>query len=134
MSVPTKIDTWQMVEPGKLERTSIDVPELKPGEVLVKVAGCGVCHTDVGYFYDGVPTVNKPPLTWDTSKRNNSGGDASLIGKEVIIPAVMPCNNCDICASGRGNRCLKQRCPATAWVFTADLHPIFRFRQKISFY
>ena len=61
MSVPTKIDTWQMVEPGKLERTTIDVPELKPGEVLVKVAGCGVCHTDVGYFYDGVPTVQKPP-------------------------------------------------------------------------
>jgi len=33
------------------------------GEVLVKVAGCGVCHTDLGYFYDGVPTVQKPPLT-----------------------------------------------------------------------
>jgi 6-hydroxycyclohex-1-ene-1-carbonyl-CoA dehydrogenase len=61
--IPDKIETWQMVEPGKLERTTIDVPELKPGEVLVEIAGCGVCHTDLGYFYDGIPTVNKPPLT-----------------------------------------------------------------------
>ena len=41
-------------------------------------------------------------------------GDASLIGKEVIVPAVMPCNNCDICASGRGNRCLKQKMPGNS--------------------
>ncbi len=115
MSVPTKIDTWQMVEPGKLERTSIDVPELKPGEVLVEVAGCGVCHTDVGYYFDGVPTVNKPPLTLGHEVSGTIvAGDASLIGKEVIIPAVMPCNNCEICASGRGNRCLKQKMPGNS--------------------
>jgi len=33
------------VTPGKLAKTSIPVPALGPGEVLVKVAGCGVCHT-----------------------------------------------------------------------------------------
>ena len=115
MSVPTKIQTWQMVEPGKLERTTIDVPEIKPGEALVKVAGCGVCHTDVGYFYDGVPTVSKPPLTLG---HEVSGvvvaGDAKLVGKEVIVPAVMPCNKCDICASGRGNRCIAQKMPGNS--------------------
>ena len=115
MSVPSKIETWQMVEPGKLEKTKIDVPELQPGEVLVEVAGCGVCHTDVGYFYDGVPTVSKPPLTLghEISGRVVAGDD-KLLGKEVIIPAVMPCNSCDICASGRGNRCLKQKMPGNS--------------------
>lgn len=115
MSIPTKIDTWQMVEPGKLERTTIDVPELKPGEVLVKVAACGVCHTDVGYFFDGVPTVQKPPLTLGHEVSGTVvAGEPSLIGKEVIVPAVMPCNKCDICASGRGNRCLKQKMPGNS--------------------
>jgi 6-hydroxycyclohex-1-ene-1-carbonyl-CoA dehydrogenase len=115
MSVPDKIQTWQMVEPGKLLRTSIDVPELQPGEVLVEVAGCGVCHTDVGYFYDGVPTVNKPPLTLGHEISGRVvAGEESLIGKEVIIPAVMPCNGCDICDSGRGNRCLKQKMPGNS--------------------
>lgn len=113
MSVPTKINTWQMVEPGKLEKATIDVPEIKPGQSLVKVAGCGVCHTDVGYFYDGVPTVTKPPLTLGHEISGTVvAGDH--LGKEVIVPAVMPCNNCAICSSGRGNRCIKQAMPGNS--------------------
>ena len=33
------------------------------GEVVVAVAGCGVCHTDLGYLYDGVRTNHPLPLT-----------------------------------------------------------------------
>ncbi len=33
-ATPDRINTWQMVEPGKLARTAVDVPELKSGEVL----------------------------------------------------------------------------------------------------
>ncbi|NQT31435.1 MAG: 6-hydroxycyclohex-1-ene-1-carbonyl-CoA dehydrogenase [Deltaproteobacteria bacterium] len=113
--VPSKIETWQMVEPGKLERKSIDAPELKPGEVMVEIAGCGVCHTDLGYFYDGVPTVNKPPLSLGHEISGTViAGDEDWVGKEVIIPAVMPCNNCPICAAGRGNRCLAQKMPGNS--------------------
>jgi 6-hydroxycyclohex-1-ene-1-carbonyl-CoA dehydrogenase len=104
--------------PGKLERTSIPVPELKPGEVLVEIAGCGVCHTDLGYFYDGVPTVNKPPLTLGHEISGRVvAGEKDWIGKEVIVPAVMPCNNCPICAAGRGNRCLAQKMPGNSLGF-----------------
>jgi len=113
--VPNKIETWQMVEPGKLEQKSIDVPKLKDGEVLVEIAGCGVCHTDLGYFYDGVPTVNKPPLTLGHEISGTViAGEKDWVGKEVIIPAVMPCNNCPICAAGRGNRCLAQKMPGNS--------------------
>jgi len=113
--IPDKIKTWQMVEPGKLESVSIDVPEVKPGEVLVEIAGCGVCHTDLGYFYDGVPTVNKPPLTLGHEISGTVvAGETKWLGKEVIIPAVMPCNNCPICAAGRGNRCLAQKMPGNS--------------------
>ena len=113
--IPNKIETWQMVEPGKLERKSIDVPKLKDGEVLVEIAGCGVCHTDLGYFYDGVPTVNKPPLTLGHEISGTViAGEKDWVGKEVIIPAVMPCNNCPICAAGRGNRCLAQKMPGNS--------------------
>ncbi|MDO8721965.1 MAG: alcohol dehydrogenase catalytic domain-containing protein, partial [Syntrophales bacterium] len=73
-TVPDKILTWRMVQPtshnketgevipGKIEKAEIPVPALMAGEALVEIAGCGVCHTDLGYFYDGVPTVSKPPL------------------------------------------------------------------------
>ncbi len=128
MAIPDKIKTWQMVAgpkfnketrkieaPGRLELTEIDVPELGEGDVLVEVAGCGVCHTDLGYFYDGVPTVSKPPLTLGHEIAGTVvAGVPSMIGKQVIIPAVMPCNNCDICAQGRGNRCLAQKMPGNS--------------------
>lgn len=109
------IKTWQMVEPGKLVKTEIPVPVLNDDEVLVEIKGCGVCHTDLGYFYQGVPTVTKPPLTLG---HEVSGviveGKSDLIGKEVIVPAVMPCNKCPICAKGRENRCLGQKMPGNS--------------------
>ncbi len=127
MGIPEKIQTWQMVQPwsknketgekipGKIEKTEIPVPELQKGEVLVEVAGCGVCHTDLSYFYFGVPTVNKPPMTLGHEISGRVvAGDEEWIGKEVIIPAVMPCNDCPICASGRGNRCLAQKMPGNS--------------------
>ena len=101
--------------PGKLVKTEIPVPELEPGEVLVEVAGCGVCHTDLGYFYDGVPTVCKPPLTLGHEISGTVvAGDEAWIGKEVIIPAVMPCRKCYLCKTGRGNRCLQQKMPGNS--------------------
>jgi D-arabinose 1-dehydrogenase-like Zn-dependent alcohol dehydrogenase len=44
--IPKTIKTWQMTEPGKLVRTEIPMPALGPGEALVEIRGCGVCHTD----------------------------------------------------------------------------------------
>ncbi|MBP1699950.1 MAG: had [Deltaproteobacteria bacterium] len=126
-TIPDKIETWQMVQPtaknketgevtpGKLAKTSIPVPALGPGEVLVKVAGCGVCHTDLGYFYDGVPTVQKPPLTLGHEISGTVvAGDEKWVGKEVIVPAVMPCRQCMLCKTGRGNRCLVQKMPGNS--------------------
>lgn len=126
-AAPDKIMTWQMVQPtsrnketgevvsGKLEMKKIPVPELEPGEVLVEVAGCGVCHTDLGYFYDGVPTVNKPPLILGHEISGTVvGGDEGWIGKEVLIPAVMPCRTCYLCKTRRGNRCLNQKMPGNS--------------------
>jgi 6-hydroxycyclohex-1-ene-1-carbonyl-CoA dehydrogenase len=119
--IPSKIETWQMVEAGKeghggkLERATIPVPELGADDALVEVAGCGVCHTDLSYFYDGVPTVNKPPLTLGHEIAGTVvAGPSALVGKNVIVPAVMPCHKCDICARGRGNRCLAQKMPGNS--------------------
>ena len=114
--IPKTIHTWQMTEPGKLVRTEIPTPELKPGEALVEIRGCGVCHTDLSYFYMGVPTVQKPPLSLghEISGVVVASDEPLMVGKEVIIPAVLPCNTCEICKSGRGNRCLAQKMPGNS--------------------
>lgn len=125
--VPDSIQTWQMVRPaarnretgqvdaGVLEKKRIPVPELQPGEVLVEVAGCGVCHTDLGYFFDGVPTVVSPPLTLGHEISGKVvAGDAAWVGKEVLVPAVMPCRKCHLCKTRRGNRCMDQKMPGNS--------------------
>ncbi len=126
-AIPDKIQTWQMIQParkdkesgettaGIIEKKEIAVPDLAPGEVLVEVAGCGVCHTDLGYFYDGVPTVQKPPLTLGHEIAGTVvAGDPAWMGKEVLIPAVMPCRQCELCKTRRGNRCLSQKMPGNS--------------------
>jgi len=94
-----------------------DVVRPKPAEdeVLVQVAGCGVCHTDIGFWKDGVPTKKGLPLTLghEVSGTVVEAGSRyeHLVGKEVIVPAVIPCGECDLCASGRGNICRSQLMP-----------------------
>ena len=108
--------SWQMTELGKpLAKVEAPIPEPGPGEVLVKVAGCGVCHTDLGFYYDGVRTKSPLPLTLGheisgivTATAPDAGG---WEGKAVIIPAVMPCGDCDVCNRDLGNICTTQKMP-----------------------
>ena len=85
------------------------------GEVTVEVAGCGVCHTDLGYFYDGVRTNHPLPLALghEVSGRVAAAGAGAeeWIGKAVIVPAVLPCGECDLCKRGLGTICRKQKMP-----------------------
>lgn len=116
MGKPEKITAWQMTSVGKpLEKKELDVPELKEGDVLVQVAGCGVCHTDISFLFMGVKTKSSPPLTLGHEVSgivvDAGGAFKSMVGKEVIVPAVLPCGECALCKSGRGNICQSQVMP-----------------------
>jgi 6-hydroxycyclohex-1-ene-1-carbonyl-CoA dehydrogenase len=108
--------SWQMVELGKpLERVEAPLPEPGEGEVLLKVAGCGVCHTDLGFFYDGVRMKSPLPLTLGHEisgvVESTGPGAGDWAGKAVIVPAVMPCGECDVCKRDLGNICTAQKMP-----------------------
>jgi 6-hydroxycyclohex-1-ene-1-carbonyl-CoA dehydrogenase len=88
-----------------------------PGDadVIVQVAGCGVCHTDLGFFYDGVPTRHPFPLTLGHEISGTvvdaGAGAREWIGAAVVVPAVIPCGTCPACAAGRGQICPRQVFP-----------------------
>jgi 6-hydroxycyclohex-1-ene-1-carbonyl-CoA dehydrogenase len=107
---------WTMVAPGTpLKCVSLDVPTPGAGEVVVEIAGCGVCHTDLGYYYDGVRTNQPLPLTLghEISGRVTTAGVGAdaWVGKAVIVPAVIPCGTCDACRRGKGTICPDQKMP-----------------------
>ena len=105
----------QLTAPGTLELREVPRPVPRRDQVLVQVAGCGVCHTDIGFWKDGVGTKQAPPVTLghEVSGTVVGAGDAfkHLVGAEVIVPAVIPCGTCELCRSGRGNVCRAQVMP-----------------------
>ena len=108
--------SWQMVEPKKpLQKVEAPLPSPGPGELRLRVVGCGVCHTDLGFYYDGVRTKSPLPLTLghEISGRVEAAGPGAekWLGKAVIVPAVMPCGSCDVCRRGFGNICGAQKMP-----------------------
>jgi len=106
---------WMMSAPGAPMEKQEFTATPGGGEVVVEIAGCGVCHTDLGYYYDGVRTNSELPLTLghEISGRviEAGAGAESWIGKAVIIPAVMPCGECDLCKRGKGTICRSQKMP-----------------------
>ncbi len=108
-----EIRAYQMTAKDKaFEEVTFPLPEIGKDEALVRVAGCGVCHTDLSFWHYGVPTRHELPLVLG---HEISGtvleGPSELKGRPVIIPAVLPCGECDLCMSERSNICQNQKMP-----------------------
>ncbi|HLW54291.1 MAG TPA: 6-hydroxycyclohex-1-ene-1-carbonyl-CoA dehydrogenase [Candidatus Angelobacter sp.] len=107
---------YQLTQVGK-PLGLVELPALEPGggDVIVKVAGCGVCHTDIGFAFDGVPTRHELPLVLGheiTGKVVAAGEEAQQWqGQTVIVPAVIACGKCAACKAGRPTICRKQFMP-----------------------
>jgi 6-hydroxycyclohex-1-ene-1-carbonyl-CoA dehydrogenase len=90
------------------------VPALDAGEVLVKVAACGLCHTDLHYIDHGVPTIKTPPMILGHEATGTvvlAGPAAGAVkeGDRVLLPAILTCGQCAACRYGRENICQNMR-------------------------
>ena len=110
-----RVSSWVVEQPGKPMVRQARDEQAGPGEVLVEVAACGVCHTDLGFYYDGVPTKHPFPLTLghEISGRvvETGTGAGAWLGRAVVVPAVLPCGECPACRAGRGQICPRQIFP-----------------------
>jgi 6-hydroxycyclohex-1-ene-1-carbonyl-CoA dehydrogenase len=107
---------WMMTAKGEpLVPTSFEPLTPEQDEVVVEIAGCGVCHTDLGYYYDGIRTKHALPLTLghEISGRVIDAGSDALwwCDRAVIVAAVIPCGQCDACRRGKGTICPNQKMP-----------------------
>jgi len=122
-----QVISWVVEQPGHPMVRQAREEQAGPGEVLVETAACGVCHTDLGFFYDGVPTKHPFPLTLghEISGRvvEAGAGAESWLGAAVVIPAVLPCGECAACLAGRGQICFGShvRVPARGLCRVPDL-------------
>jgi S-(hydroxymethyl)mycothiol dehydrogenase len=89
-------------EPVGLE--TIVVPDPGPGEALVRVAACGVCHTDLHYREGGINDDFPFLLGHEAAGTVEAVGDdvtAVAPGDFVVLAWRAPCGRCRSCLRGR---------------------------------
>jgi L-iditol 2-dehydrogenase len=93
----------------RLEVVEFPRPEIQPNEVLVRVAACGICGSDV-HGYDGSTGRRIPPLVMGHEAAGiieHVGADVRgfQVSDRVTFDSTVYCGQCDYCNSGRVNLC-----------------------------
>jgi 6-hydroxycyclohex-1-ene-1-carbonyl-CoA dehydrogenase len=95
---------------SRLTIEEMPLPDLREGDALLRVAACGLCHTDLHYLDHGVPTFRKPPIILGHEAagivdRIGPGVSGFAPGDRVLAPSVWACGRCRYCRAGRENLC-----------------------------
>lgn len=105
---------------NRMEIRDVPVPDLKPGEVLVKLEYVGICGSDVHYFHDG--RCGEFVVNGDFILGHEAGGIVEKIGEgvetlaegdKVALEPGIPCGKCEWCKGGKYNLCPDVRFLAT---------------------
>ncbi len=105
---------FQLHEWGSEPRFSeVDVPKPGPGEILIRIAGVGVCSSDLHYAFDWSPESMPHLSAWElplTLGHENGGwiegGDTAIgVGTPVVVNCLWHCGNCYFCRLGETNYC-----------------------------
>ena len=97
----------------------VPIPEPGPGEVLVKVAFCGICHSDIslinGTFPAQIPVVTQGHEASGTIAKLGPDVPGWSVGDRVIVAAGRPCTECPNCLHGDPAHCLQIKIMAFAY-------------------
>ncbi len=97
----------------------VPIPEPGPGEVLVQVAFCGICHSDLSLI-NGTFPAQRPVVT----QGHEASGTIAKLGPDVtgwsegdrvVLAAGRPCLECPNCRRGDMSNCLRIQLMAFAY-------------------
>jgi len=115
MTIPNEMDAMVVAATGRpLELRRLPVPRPGPGEVLLEVAACGVCRTDLHLLDGELPEVPLPVIPGhEIVGRVVAVGDRIddlALGERVGVPWLgWTCSECRYCRMGRENLCDRAR-------------------------
>lgn len=98
----------------QLEVKEVAIPEVGPGQVLVKIKTCGVCHTDLHAAHGDWPVKPKLPLIpghegVGVVEKLGEGVTSLKLGDRVGIPWLFSaCGECEYCLTGWETLCKQQ--------------------------
>ncbi|NQT89549.1 alcohol dehydrogenase catalytic domain-containing protein [bacterium] len=103
-------------EPNVMSLEDVPIPEIADDEVLIRVKACGICGSDIAYYFgkSSLETADgKGPLVLghEYSGEVVEVGDIPKAqnlfkpGDRVVLDPVQYCNACDVCYRGQSNLC-----------------------------
>lgn len=98
-SLPNEMKAAVYTGESRMEVKELPCPALNPGEVLIKVHSCGVCHTDlkkVEYNLLPPPRVFGHETAGEIVATNGDVGSFS-VGARVVVFHHIPCGQCFYC-------------------------------------
>jgi 2-desacetyl-2-hydroxyethyl bacteriochlorophyllide A dehydrogenase len=100
----------RLAQIGKpLQEADVALPEVGPSDVLVRVAACGICHSDA-HYRAGISTIDPLPVTLG----HEVAGRVETVGEEVrhvsrghrvYVHYLVSCGCCDFCQRGHEQFC-----------------------------
>src|ERR1044072_7154512 len=91
----------------------IELADPRPGEVLVRLVACGVCHTDLYTASGADPSGYAPAVLGHEGagvvERVGEGVPSVVVGDHVVTLFSPQCRECIHCKSPRTNLCLAIR-------------------------
>jgi S-(hydroxymethyl)glutathione dehydrogenase/alcohol dehydrogenase len=103
----------EVKQPMTIEEITIDEPG--QGQVLVKTAAAGICHSDL-HFIDGAWPLPLPAVLGHEAagviERVGPGVTSFAAGDHVILLFIPFCGKCQFCSVGRPNLCGEARLTA----------------------
>jgi threonine dehydrogenase-like Zn-dependent dehydrogenase len=102
-----------LVDKKKLELTQMPEPEVGAGELLVRVAACGICGSDV-HGYDGSTGRRIPPIVMGHEAAGvveavGAGVSRFKKGERITFDSTIYCGKCEYCRAGKINLCDNRR-------------------------
>ena len=107
-TIPRTMRAAVFVAPGRIELREKPVPEVGPGEALVRVTTTTICGTDVHILKGEYPvqpglTIGHEPV--GVLAKLGPGVTGYEVGQRVIVGAITPCGQCHACLDGDRSQC-----------------------------
>lgn len=115
-----KMKAQVFYEANVMKFEEIDIPKINDNEVLVKVKACGICGSDIAYYFGKSPvetSTGKGPIvlgheiSGEVVDLGSVAKELNLFeeGDRVIINPAQQCNACPSCSQGYFNLCEHQK-------------------------
>lgn len=104
--------------PGHSSFEAISIPQVKPGDVLIKVAYAGVCATDLEVFHGTLPYYKSGLAKYPIVPGHEFSGHIAKVGTNVqnlregdavVVECIQGCGSCSECLGGNGIACSQRK-------------------------